>query len=251
MTILVTNDDGDSFGLHTLMKVARKIDRRAYALIPHQQRSAISKAITLHKALRVHKLGKDRYDISGTPADAVLFAYYSRELPRPQLVLSGINFGDNASTSSILASGTLGACWEAALIGVPAVGFSMYKKHGAWQKRSEWSNPKAWGEAGLLEKRTLEVLQLLRKRFKPGFFFSVNLPAQNLKKARIVWTHTAQTLRFKTIIHKRKDPAGIPYYWIGGDFAPRKRGTDLYEISENGNIAISRVSLDIIRPPEE
>lgn len=255
MTILVTNDDGDTVGLRVLLQAAKKLDAKAYAIIPHKQRSAISKALTLHKAIRFHPVEKGIYDLNGTPADVVLFALYGKEVPKPTLVLSGINFGDNASTSSILSSGTLGACWEAALAGVPAIAFSMYKGKGAWRKRSEWTDAKAWGDARQLKKKVAEIVRMLRAHFPgrklPEYFFSVNLPAGMPADAKIVWAKRTQRLRFKTVIHKRLDPAGVPYYWIGGDFTPREKGTDLHEVAVKNNIVISAVSLELVRNLED
>lgn len=245
MTILVTNDDGDTTGLRILLNAAKKVDN-AYVITPHKQRSAISKALTLHKAIRFHKLANDIYDLNGTPADVVLFALCSGEVPKPDLVLSGINFGDNTSTSSILSSGTIGACWEAALAGVPAIAFSMHKESGKWRKRSEWTNKESWGDEKALEEKTLEIIKLLQKKAKPGYFFNVNFPLK-LDKAKIVWAKKAQRLRFKTVIHKRLDPGDTPYYWISGDFIEREPGTDLHEVVVNGNIVISAVSLELVK----
>ena len=79
MNILVTNDDGQTEGLRLLLEVAKKFGN-AYALVPNRQRSAISKALTLHKALRIDKIDQNFYEINGTPADAVIFATHSKEM---------------------------------------------------------------------------------------------------------------------------------------------------------------------------
>src|SRR3989338_6238348 len=101
MAILITNDDGYSIGLRTLFEVSKEVDPSTYAVIPHQQRSAVAMSLTLHKPLRLHKREEDILELSGTPADCVLFSIYSGEVKRPKLVLSGINFGDNCGLSAL------------------------------------------------------------------------------------------------------------------------------------------------------
>ena len=71
MTILVTNDDGYCEGIKMLYEVAKDFDK-TYAIIPDRQKSAISKALTLHKPLRVHKIEEEMYGLNGTPADCAL-----------------------------------------------------------------------------------------------------------------------------------------------------------------------------------
>ena len=93
--IVVTNDDGPSKGAKVLLEVAQRREE-AYALLPERQRSAVSGALTLHKPLRLKRLKEHLYTLNGTPADCVLFALYSGEVPKPELVLSGINWGDNS-----------------------------------------------------------------------------------------------------------------------------------------------------------
>ena len=139
MSILVTNDDGYSEGLRMLFEIAKSLDKDAYAVIPDRQKSAVSVALTLHKVLRLHEIKNNISTLSGTPADCVLFSIYSKQFKKPKLVLSGINYGDNTSTGALLSSGTIGACWEAALEGVPAIAFSVYKTNHDWRRKSNCS----------------------------------------------------------------------------------------------------------------
>ncbi|MFH1685326.1 MAG: 5'/3'-nucleotidase SurE, partial [Candidatus Micrarchaeota archaeon] len=76
MIILVTNDDGDSEGLRSLVEAGAKFGD-TYAIVPNRQRSAISRAITLHKPIRIHKITDKINSINGTPADCVLFSLNS------------------------------------------------------------------------------------------------------------------------------------------------------------------------------
>ncbi len=235
MNILVTNDDGETEGLRILLDVAKKFGR-AYALVPNRQRSAVSSALTLHKAIRLEKLDQDFYEINGTPADAVLFATHSRELETPDLVLSGVNWGDNASFSALISSGTLGACWQAALEGIPSIAISMYQTRRDWRDKSGWGDPKK------LKKVLADIIKKLQPKLSGDVFFNVNLP-DDLSAPKMIDSHRMQKVRYKTQITKRFDPNGKAYYWISGAKNDVEKGTDLYEISVNKNVTITEVPL--------
>ncbi len=179
MTILVTNDDGYSEGLKALFEVSRKIDGKSYAVIPNKQRSAVAMSMTLHKPLRFHERHEKIYELSGTPADCVSFSIYSKELPKPSLVLSGINFGDNCGLSSLICSGTVGACWTAATEGIPAIAFSMYRT------TREWRDAKNWGDVAKMKEKCVEIIRLLEPKLKPYVFFNVAFP-NDISKSKIV-----------------------------------------------------------------
>ena len=186
--------------------------------------------------MRITKKEPDVCEISGTPSDAVLFAVYSKEFQRPELVLSGINFGDNTSLDAILSSGTIGACWEALMQGIPAIAFSYHRGS------KEWKNTVYWGDLELLKKWTTTVLEQLMKKMKKDVFYSVNFP-KNLTNPKIIFTNTLQRTRFKVEIEKRLDPNERPYYWLSGDFSKYVSGTDTAEVCEKNNIVITEISL--------
>ena len=236
--ILVTNDDGDSEGLRMLLEVAKKFDKDSLAIVPNRQRSAVSGALTLHKPLRIHHVAQDIYSINGTPSDCVLFSIYSGEFAKPDLVLSGINWGENASVGSLLGSGTVGACWQSALEKIPSIAFSIGRGAGDWRKAE------SWGERKAIVSRVAEIVRELKAELGPEKFFNVNLP-HRLKEAKTVRVKKTQRERFRTSIVRRHDPEGRPYYWISGVADQVEKGTDVYEVMVKRNIAISEVSLSI------
>ncbi|MDO8553616.1 MAG: 5'/3'-nucleotidase SurE [Candidatus Micrarchaeota archaeon] len=240
MNILVTNDDGYTEGLKILLEVAKKFGD-AYAIIPEHQESAVGKGLTLHKTLRLHNLKEDVYTLNGKPADCVLFSLYSKEFKKPDLVLSGINFGDNSTLSAILGSGTIGACWEATLEGVKAIAFSMHRSSKDWRNKTNWGNKEKLTEA--VEKIIKEYLN----HIEPDTLLSVNLPNEFSSTTKIVISHNPQRLRFTTGIEKRTDPSGMPYYWLHGDFSKSEKDTDLYEVAVNKNIVITPLTLNFVK----
>ncbi len=237
MRILVTNDDGDSEGLRLLLGVAKRFGT-AHAIAPNRQRSAVSGALTLHKPLRLHRIDEDVNSVNGTPSDCVLFGLHSGEFGKPDLVLSGINWGDNSGIGSLLGSGTVGACWQAALEGVPSIAFSMTKGRG------DWRDARSWGDRSLLAEKVAGIIEALRPKLGKERFFNVNMPF-DVKDARVVHVRKMQRERYGTRIEKRIDPEGRPYYWIIGSSLKAVKGTDVYEVMEKGNIAVTEVSLSV------
>jgi len=125
MIILLTNDDGyQSAGITALETVLLEAGHEVWVCAPSDQRSAQSHAMTLKGKIRFIRYDSRHYHCSGTPADCILYGLNGNALPvKPDVVISGINHGYNASTD-ILYSGTVGAASEAALRGIPAIAIS-------------------------------------------------------------------------------------------------------------------------------
>ncbi|HCY73843.1 MAG TPA: 5'/3'-nucleotidase SurE [Rikenellaceae bacterium] len=130
MRILITNDDGyQSKGINVLVKIMKRYGE-VMVVAPKQHQSGMSMAVSIgYKPLAVKDLGMINgvrwHYVDGTPASAAKYAVdmlYADALP--DLVLSGINHGSNASTA-MWYSGTIGAAREAAMAGVPAIGVSI------------------------------------------------------------------------------------------------------------------------------
>lgn len=129
MRILITNDDGiQADGLVRLTEAAREFGE-VWVVAPESQRSATSHAITLHESIDVtpcHEFPVENvqaWTCSGTPADCIRVGGLNILPERPDVVLSGINYGYNAATD-IQYSGTLGAAFEASFQGYHAIAFS-------------------------------------------------------------------------------------------------------------------------------
>ena len=129
MRFLVTNDDGiESDGLIRLVRSASKLGE-VWVVAPEAQRSATSHAITLNSSIEVYPWphfpveGVYAYACNGTPADCVRVGGLHVMKLRPDVLLSGINYGYNAATD-LQYSGTAGAAFEGAFQGYHAVAFS-------------------------------------------------------------------------------------------------------------------------------
>ncbi|HHU89279.1 MAG: 5'/3'-nucleotidase SurE [Sphaerochaetaceae bacterium] len=125
MVVLLTNDDGYQVeGITTLEQCLSEAGHEVWVCAPSSERSAQSQAITVHGKVTIVRYDERHYHCSGTPADCVLYGLGGEALPIiPDVVVSGINYGYNASTD-ILYSGTVGAAREAALRGFPSIAIS-------------------------------------------------------------------------------------------------------------------------------
>ena len=130
MRILVTNDDGiNAPGLAVLEEIAKAVvgpEGEVWVVAPAFEQSGVGHCISYTHPTMIAKLGPRRYAAEGSPADCVLAGLYDvLQGARPDLVLSGVNRGNN-SAENVMYSGTVGGAMEAALQGVPAIALSQY-----------------------------------------------------------------------------------------------------------------------------
>ena len=127
--ILVTNDDGITApGIRNLVESIADLGD-IVVVAPDSHQSGMGHAITISNILRMspHDFGMDgveAYKTSGTPVDCVKLAIYKILKRKPDVLVSGINHGSNASIN-VIYSGTMSAAVEGALEGIPSVGFSL------------------------------------------------------------------------------------------------------------------------------
>ncbi len=168
MRLLLTNDDGfDAEGLRALAEAAGGLGE-IHVVAPNRAYSCMSHGVTqyddVHVSTReVPGLGHCHI-VDGTPADCVRIGLSAGVIPRPDVVLAGINHGGNLGVD-IYYSGTIAAVREAAILGVPAIACSQYRVK---------DTPVDWSRAAVLARRVLP--RLLEQPHEPGLHWSVNLP---------------------------------------------------------------------------
>lgn len=235
--ILITNDDGFfSDSLEGLIEALNEVGD-VVAIVPEQERSGVSHAITLHKPLRCRKVkigGVEAYITNGTPTDCVLLGKWEimKQNP-PALVVSGINRGPNLGEDSLY-SGTVAAAREGTILGIPAFSISV----------AEFDGILHFELAFLLAKILAEKI-ISTRNFPDRTFLNVNLPNLPQSSIRGIQVTRLGRRRYKDVIERREDPRGRIYYWIDGgrvetDTTP---GTDSKAIAD-GFISISPVRLD-------
>lgn len=129
--ILISNDDGvQAQGIRELTTMMCRLGD-VVVVAPDGPRSAASCSISPLSTITIDLLrdeeGLKVYQCSGTPTDCVKLAMDGLLTEKPDLVVSGINHGDNASVS-VHYSGTVGAALEACMKQVPAIAFSLKTK---------------------------------------------------------------------------------------------------------------------------
>ncbi len=216
MRILITNDDGiNAPGLQVLDKIARDLagpKGEVWTVAPAFEQSGVGHCISYTKPMMIAQLGERRFAAEGSPADCVLAGLCDILPERPDLVLSGINRGNNAAENTLY-SGTIGAAMEAALQGLPAIAMSQFFGPG----NADLDDPfEAARETGTDMVRHL-VDNAIWDKSDYRLFYNVNfppIPGRMVKGHRVV----AQGFRRETFfgVEPRHAPSGRKYLWIKG-----------------------------------
>jgi 5'-nucleotidase len=226
--ILVTNDDGiTSSGIRVLVEISSKIGE-VVVVAPDSPQSGMGHAITIGEPLRLDKVGHLFGDIlgytcSGTPADCVKLAKHLVLKDRkPDLVVSGVNHGSNTSIS-VLYSGTMSAAIEAAIEGIPAIGFSLCD----YSANADFSHVR-----DLVEH---VIKQALTHGIPEATALNVNFPAKQKEPIKGIKVCRQARARWSEEFDERKDPHNRSYYWMTGEFINEDKGedTDEYLMAQN------------------
>jgi 5'-nucleotidase len=201
--ILVSNDDGIMAKGLTVLAGSLAALGRVVVVAPDQQRSAASRSITLHRPLRITKVGRDRYYTDGTPTDCVILAVHEILKEKPDIIVSGINHGPNLG-DDVHYSGTVSVACEGGIIGIPSIAVSLVMASG-----------RHFDTAGRFAKRLAALV--LKKGLPHGTVLNVNVP--DLPETKIPgYKFTKHGKRnYGSDIIEKEDPRKKKYYWIGGD----------------------------------
>lgn len=212
---LLVNDDGyNAKGIVELATVARRLGD-VVIVAPNGNQSGKAHSLTSDVPMRVRQveeaLGYSVYACSGTPVDCVKLAIEHYCPRRPDIVLSGINHGSNASINALY-SGTIGAALEATQYGYRAIGFSLLNHH----HDCDFSACLPYVED--------IITQTLQHGLPEQVCLNVNFP--DVKKLRGMRVCRASRARWTNNCEKRIDPYGYPYYWLTGRFECDDKATD-------------------------
>jgi 5'-nucleotidase len=237
MQILVSNDDGiDAPGLRSLVLALAEV-ADVWVAAPDRARSASGHSITLHKPLRADSVAVPgachAWSVSGTPTDCVALGLRWLMKEKPDLVISGINYGPNLGWD-LTYSGTVAAAMEGALLGVPSFAISL-----ASMVRGVKFDIAAAFARRLAERMATHSI--------PAFsLLNVNVPWRNGREPTGVRITRQGKRRYDGAVVERSDPRGRPYYWLGGEIPEEELspGTDTRAIID-GQISITPIHLDL------
>jgi 5'-nucleotidase len=225
--ILISNDDGiTSRGIRTLIDVMCELGE-VVVVAPNSPQSGMGHAITIGNTLRLDKTDifgdLEAYECSGTPADCIkLGKHFVLKERKPDLVVSGINHGSNSSIS-VLYSGTMSAAIEAAIEGMPSIGFSLcdYSPNADIEHCKEFVKQIA--------------LAVLNQGLPKGIALNVNFPAKSDQGIKGVKVCRQAIARWHENFEERLDPHGRKYYWMNGSFINHDIGEDTDEWALSNN----------------
>ncbi len=234
---MISNDDGyHSPGIHALVDMVSDL-ADVLVCAPEAARSGFSCAFSAVDYLRL----KRRNDIgtaqvwscSGTPVDCVKLAL-DQLCPnrRPDLILGGINHGDNSSVNNHY-SGTMGIAMEGCLKYIPSIAFSSC----------------FYNEDANLEPLRPYVVQLVKKVLAEGLpkgvCLNVNFPAEESFRGFKVCRMTYG--RWVDEIVTARHPRGYDYYWVVGRYQndePENTDTDQWALN-HGYVAVTPTTMDV------
>lgn len=205
--ILVSNDDGiTAKGISELIKFLRPLGE-IVVMAPDTPRSGTACSLTvkepIHYQLLRKEVGLTVYKCSGTPTDCVKLAFHTVLERKPDLVIGGINHGDNSAVN-VHYSGTMGVVMEGCLKGVPSVAFSLcsHEADADFEPAGEYIRD--------------IVRKLLEKGLPPLTCLNVNIPnTKELKGVRICQQSQGQWVNeWEHFAHREN----TQYYWLTGEF---------------------------------
>ncbi|SEW17578.1 5'-nucleotidase /3'-nucleotidase /exopolyphosphatase [Cognatiyoonia koreensis] len=246
MRILITNDDGIiAPGLTALYEIASKVagkDGEVWTVAPAFEQSGVGHCISYARPAMLVSHGKRRFAVEGTPADCVLAGMFDVMDGMPDLVLSGVNKGNNSGENTLY-SGTIGAAMEAALQGVKAIALSQYFGPG----NAKLDDP--------FETARKEAPDLIVKLLEHGgwddadyrLFYNVNFPpvaAKDAKGPKVVTQGFRHDVTFG--VTPQLSPTGRRYLWVhgGAQHTPTLDGSDVHA-NLNGYTSVTPMRADL------
>jgi 5'-nucleotidase len=232
--ILVTNDDGvHADGIGVLEKIARTLSDNVWVVAPETEQSCKSHSLTLDRPLNIKQISERKFHVNGTPSDTVLLAInHIFKDAKPDLVLSGINFGRNAGVD-VTYSGTVAAAMEATMLGVPAIALSQKIVDGY----ASWN---------VAEKHAADVIRKLvgMGGWPENTLMNVNFPHEKTGGVRGIKIASHIGGKTRDDVLEREGLWGVPYYWVGHSvYEEYGEDTDVAALKA-GYISVTPIKLD-------
>ncbi len=230
MRILITNDDGiRAPGLEVMHQIALEIagtGGEVWTVAPEHEQSGVGHAISFVKPMRVFRASKHRIAVDGTPADCVLAGISDVMQTPPDLILSGINRGNNAAQNTLY-SGTIGAAMEGALHGIKSIALSQFFGPDNRELSDPFEVARAKGAEvvkGVLDADIWGTAPY-------GLFYNVNfppVPISDYKGVKAVRQGFRNNTEFHTVA--QTSPSGRDFLWVtmGSQHEPTDAGTDVH-----------------------
>ena len=243
MRILVTNDDGiHADGLTALENIAADLGAEVWVVAPEVEQSGASRALTLASPLRVRHVNARKFAVMGTPTDCVMLAVAELMPERPDLVLSGVNRGQNIA-EDVTMSGTVAGAIQGMALGIPGVALSQALIRDHYERTASYEVAEAFGPGVI--RHALEV------GWPSDVVLNINFPDVDIDQVGgVEVTRQGQRAQFNIRFDKRTDLRNRDYYWTGFVREPTnpQSGTDISAIFE-GRISVTPLHIDLTHTP--
>jgi 5'-nucleotidase len=242
MRILLTNDDGiTSRGLYAAKRALDAVGDVA-VIAPDSNRSAVGRGITIHRSLTVTEVelrdGSVGFATDGTPVDCVRFADLGLVGERPDLIVSGINYGVNLG-DDVSYSGTVAAAFEGIILGIPAIAISQQ----SLEPELDFRHKEAFDFAPAAEFLPVLISELIERGLPDRTILNVNVP-----RPPVAGVSVARLGRriYRDRLELEADDEGRRRYHIYGDDPSYhdEPDTDFRALAE-GRIAVTPIHLDL------
>jgi len=236
-TILVTNDDGVfAPGIRKLIEIMRSYGR-VVVVAPDKGQSGTSHAITINTPLRLIKqkeeAGYVEYAANGTPVDCVKLGVKVALKEKPDLLVSGINHGSNA-TINVIYSGTMAAVIEGCMSRIPSVGFSL----------DDYSQDADFDPSEPFIRAIID--KVLDIGIPESTCLNVNIPAVSGGEIKGIRTCRQGVGYWDERFDHRKDPRKREYFWLTGEYVSLDEYQDTDEWAlRNNYVAVVPVKFDL------
>ncbi len=237
MRILLTNDDGvHAKGLTVLEELARSLSDDVWIVAPETDQSGLSHSLTLSHPLRARKVRDQCWAVNGTPTDCVIMAKRQLIEGNIDLVLSGVNAGQNVG-DHVTYSGTIAGAMEGTLLGIRSIALSQ-------SFRYEISRTIPWDTARTLGPDLLK--KLIALDLPADTLLNVNFPPCPADEADGEMITSQGKFGHGLGIDERTDSRGIAYYWLKfmGKLPDHQPGSDIAALASN-NTSITPIRLDL------
>lgn len=235
MRILLTNDDGiHAPGLGVLEKIAAELSDDVSLVAPETDQSGLAHSLTLNDPLRLREVSERRFALRGTPTDCVIMGARRILGGKPDLVLSGVNSGQNIA-DDVTYSGTVAGAIEGTLLGARAIALSQAYTFDDGHRSIPWET--AASHAPGIIRRLLEF------DFPPGVLYNVNFPNCAPDEVTGLMITNQGKLTHGLDIEERLDGRRNPYFWL----AYRREKPQLVEGSDIDALARGAISVTPLR----
>ncbi len=231
MKILISNDDGYLAPGIVALADALSAIAEITVVAPDSNRSGSSNSLTLDRPLWVERADNGFYYLNGTPSDCVHVALTGLLPERPDMVVSGINQGQNMGDDTLY-SGTVAAATEGFLFGIPAIAFSQLHK--------------GWAHLDSAARIAREVVERRFETLEKPYLLNVNIPNLPYPELKSCVATRLGKRHMSEPVYKMRDPHGKDIYWIGpaGAVKDAGAGTDFHATAE-GHVSITPLRIDL------